>query len=30
MRDLNPEDIDKLVTIQGMIIRNGTIVPDLR
>lgn len=42
MRDLNPSDIgtvkrlvfahvlDKLITVQGMIIRSGTIIPDLR
>lgn len=30
MRDLNPEDIDKLVCIKGMIIRSSNIIPDLR
>ncbi|CAK1550739.1 unnamed protein product [Leptosia nina] len=30
MRDLNPEDIDQLVTISGMVIRTSTIVPEMR
>ncbi|XP_045537442.1 DNA replication licensing factor MCM4 [Papilio machaon] len=30
MRDLNPEDIDQLVTICGMVIRTSGIVPEMR
>jgi len=30
MRDLDPEDIDKLVCIRGMIIRTSSIIPDLQ
>ncbi|XP_038211504.1 DNA replication licensing factor MCM4 [Zerene cesonia] len=30
MRDLNPEDIDQLVTLSGMVIRTSTIVPEMR
>lgn len=30
MRDLNPEDIDKLVSVKGMIIRSSNIIPDIR
>ncbi|XP_050352584.1 DNA replication licensing factor MCM4-like isoform X2 [Nymphalis io] len=30
MRDLNPEDIDQLVTISGMVIRTSGIVPEMR
>ncbi|XP_013187745.2 DNA replication licensing factor MCM4 [Amyelois transitella] len=30
MRDLNPEDIDQLVTITGMVIRTSAIVPEMR
>lgn len=30
MRDLNPDDIDKLVCIKGMIIRNSQIIPDMK
>lgn len=30
MRDLNPEDIDKLISIRGMIIRAGSVVPELQ
>ncbi|XP_026763074.2 DNA replication licensing factor MCM4 [Galleria mellonella] len=30
MRDLNPEDIDQLVTISGMVIRTSSIVPEMR
>ena len=30
MRELNPEDIDTLVCIKGMIIRCGSIIPDMK
>jgi len=30
MRDLDPTDIDRLVSIRGMIIRNGSIIPDMK
>ncbi|OQR80239.1 DNA replication licensing factor mcm4-A-like [Tropilaelaps mercedesae] len=30
MRSLNPEDIDQLVTIAGMIIRASNIIPEMR
>ena len=30
MRDLNPEDIDQLITISGMVIRNSQIIPEMR
>ncbi|XP_041984381.1 DNA replication licensing factor MCM4 isoform X2 [Aricia agestis] len=30
MRDLNPEDIDQLVTISGMVTRTSAIVPEMR
>ena len=30
MRDLNPSDIDQLVSIQGMVTRTSTIIPDLK
>ena len=30
MRDLNPKDIDTLVSIQGMIVRCSSIQPDLK
>eukprot|EP01117_Protostelium_nocturnum_P015574 TRINITY_DN6057_c0_g2_i1.p1 TRINITY_DN6057_c0_g2~~TRINITY_DN6057_c0_g2_i1.p1 ORF type:complete len:873 (+),score=313.57 TRINITY_DN6057_c0_g2_i1:103-2721(+) len=30
MRQLNPEDIDKLVSIKGMIIRTSSIIPDMK
>ncbi|XP_050551138.1 DNA replication licensing factor MCM4 isoform X1 [Spodoptera frugiperda] len=30
MRDLNPEDIDQLVTLSGMVIRTSSIVPEMR
>ena len=30
MRDLDPMDIDHLVSIRGMIIRNGAIIPDMK
>ena len=29
MRELNPEDIETLVTIKGMIIRCGSVIPDM-
>lgn len=30
MRSLNPEDIDQLVTISGMIIRTSNLIPEMR
>lgn len=30
MRLLNPEDIDQLITVSGMIIRTSTIIPEMR
>lgn len=30
MRDLGPADIDKLVTIKGLIIRATPIIPDMK
>lgn len=30
MRDLDPEDIDKLITIRGMITRTSSVIPDLK
>ena len=30
MRDLNPEDIDKLISIKGMVIRSSGLIPDLK
>uniref|UniRef100_T1J2B5 DNA replication licensing factor MCM4 n=1 Tax=Strigamia maritima TaxID=126957 RepID=T1J2B5_STRMM len=30
MRGLNPEDIDQLITISGMVIRTSNILPELR
>lgn len=30
MRDLNPEDIDQLVTLSGMVIRTSGLVPEMR
>ena len=30
MRDLNPADIDKLVTIKGLVIRATPIIPDMK
>lgn len=30
MRELNPEDIDSLVSIKGMVIRCGAIIPEMR
>uniref|UniRef100_X1Z8H6 DNA replication licensing factor MCM4 n=1 Tax=Capitella teleta TaxID=283909 RepID=X1Z8H6_CAPTE len=30
MRSLNPEDIDQLITISGMVIRSSTLIPEMR
>lgn len=30
MRNLNPSDMDKLVSIKGMIIRSSSIMPDIQ
>eukprot|EP00040_Diaphanoeca_grandis_P003779 m.25877 g.25877 ORF g.25877 m.25877 type:complete len:850 (+) comp15196_c0_seq1:211-2760(+) len=30
MRDLNPEDIDQLISIKGMVIRTSGIIPDMK
>ncbi|XP_076061551.1 disc proliferation abnormal [Oratosquilla oratoria] len=30
MRGLNPEDIDQLITISGMVIRTSNIIPEMR
>lgn len=30
MRMLNPEDIDQLITISGMVIRLSPLVPEMR
>ncbi|GFH24102.1 DNA helicase, partial [Haematococcus lacustris] len=30
IRDLNPEDIDTLVSVQGMVTRTSSIIPELR
>lgn len=30
MRGLNPEDIDQLITISGMVIRTSQIIPEMR
>ncbi|XP_013418456.1 DNA replication licensing factor mcm4-A-like isoform X2 [Lingula anatina] len=30
MRSLNPEDIDQLITISGMVIRTSTLMPEMR
>lgn len=30
IRDLNPEDIDMLVSVQGMVTRASPIIPDLK
>ncbi|OQV23887.1 DNA replication licensing factor MCM4 [Hypsibius exemplaris] len=30
MRQMNPEDIDRLVSIHGMVIRTSNVVPELR
>merc|ERR1712156_438417 len=29
MRSLNPEDIDQLITISGMVIRTSTLIPEM-
>lgn len=30
MRDLNPSDMDKLITIKGLVVRTSNIIPDMR
>jgi DNA replication licensing factor MCM4 len=30
MRSLNPEDIDQLITVSGMVIRTSGIIPEMR
>jgi len=30
MRELNPEDIDKLISVRGMVIRHSGVVPELK
>ena len=30
MRELDPKDIDSLVSVKGLIIRNTNIIPDLK
>lgn len=30
LRDLNPSDIDKLISVKGMVIRVSNIIPDMR
>ncbi len=30
MRDLNPSDVDKLVSIRGLVTRTSHIIPDLK
>ena len=30
IRDLNPSDINKLVSVSGMITRTSNVIPDLR
>lgn len=30
MRSLNPDDIDKLITIGGMVIRTSSVIPEMR
>ena len=30
MRSLNPEDIDQLITICGMVIRSSSLIPEMR
>lgn len=30
MREINPNDIDKLITIKGLVLRVGTIIPDMK
>ena len=29
MRSLNPEDIDQLITISGMVIRTSNLIPEM-
>ncbi|KAJ2889770.1 MCM DNA helicase complex subunit, partial [Coemansia aciculifera] len=29
MRDLNPSDIDKMVSVRGMLIRSSSVIPDM-
>ena len=30
IRDLNPSDINKLISVSGMITRTSNVIPDLR
>lgn len=30
MRELNPQDIDKLVSIKGLVIRSTSVIPDMK
>jgi DNA replication licensing factor MCM4 len=30
LRDLNPQDLDKLVSIKGLVIRTSAIIPDMK
>merc|ERR1719457_431553 len=30
MRSLNPQDIDQMITIKGMVIRTSTLIPEMR
>eukprot|EP00897_Mesotaenium_endlicherianum_P008165 jgi/Mesen1/7377/ME000382S06576 len=30
MRELNPSDIDQLVSVRGMVIRTSTVIPDIK
>lgn len=30
LRDLDPNDIDKLVRIKGMVTRTSSVIPDLK
>ena len=30
MRELDPEDIDQLITVSGMVIRVSAIIPEMR
>lgn len=30
MRALNPQDIDQLITISGMVIRTSPLIPEMR
>ena len=29
MRQLNPEDIDQLITLKGMVIRSSDLIPEM-